>query len=55
MAPFYKGYQKHFRLGTDDVEAVQALYGKYYDKVSGIVTILEYPIPFIQYFQVHEV
>ncbi|XP_069105434.1 matrix metalloproteinase-24-like [Argopecten irradians] len=27
MAPFYKGYQKNFRLGTDDVEAVQALYG----------------------------
>ncbi|OWF43599.1 matrix metalloproteinase-16-like [Mizuhopecten yessoensis] len=27
MAPFYKGYQKDFRLGTDDVEAAQALYG----------------------------
>ncbi|XP_060082565.1 matrix metalloproteinase-16-like [Ylistrum balloti] len=27
MAPFYKGYQKHFRLGTDDIEAAQALYG----------------------------
>lgn len=27
MAPFYKGYQKDFSLGSDDVDAVQALYG----------------------------
>ncbi|KAK3094384.1 hypothetical protein FSP39_001038 [Pinctada imbricata] len=27
MAPFYKGYTRDFRLGRDDIEAIQALYG----------------------------
>uniref|UniRef100_A0A348G5Z0 Matrix metalloproteinase14 n=1 Tax=Odontomachus monticola TaxID=613454 RepID=A0A348G5Z0_ODOMO len=28
MAPFYRGYDPHFTLDRDDVEAIQALYGK---------------------------
>lgn len=28
MAPFYKGHTKDFKLGRDDVAAIQALYGK---------------------------
>lgn len=27
MAPFYKGYSRDFRLDTDDIEAIQTLYG----------------------------
>lgn len=27
MAPFYRGYQKNFKLDEDDVRAVQELYG----------------------------
>ncbi|KAG1653776.1 Matrix metalloproteinase-19 [Nymphon striatum] len=28
MAPFYRGYQRHFSLHKDDISAIQALYGK---------------------------
>jgi hypothetical protein len=28
MAPFYKGHTPEFRLGRDDITAIQALYGK---------------------------
>ena len=28
MAPFYRGYQRHFKLDDDDIRAVQELYGK---------------------------
>ncbi|EFN76651.1 Matrix metalloproteinase-14 [Harpegnathos saltator] len=28
MAPFYRGYDPHFTLDRDDVDAIQALYGK---------------------------
>ncbi|XP_075235425.1 matrix metalloproteinase 1 isoform X2 [Lycorma delicatula] len=28
MAPFYRGYEQYFTLDDDDVEAIQALYGK---------------------------
>ncbi|XP_039295486.1 stromelysin-2 isoform X2 [Nilaparvata lugens] len=28
MAPFYRGYEPYFQLDDDDVEAIQALYGK---------------------------
>lgn len=27
MAPFYRGYQRHFRLDQDDINAIQELYG----------------------------
>lgn len=30
MAPFYKGYSRDFRLDTDDIEAIQTLYGRYF-------------------------
>ncbi|XP_014475595.1 PREDICTED: matrix metalloproteinase-14 isoform X4 [Dinoponera quadriceps] len=28
MAPFYRGYDPHFTLDRDDIDAIQALYGK---------------------------
>lgn len=30
MAPFYKGYSRDFRLNSDDIEAIQTLYGMYF-------------------------
>ena len=32
MAPFYKGYSRDFKLNSDDIEAIQALYGRVLDK-----------------------
>ncbi|XP_021941826.1 matrix metalloproteinase-14 isoform X4 [Zootermopsis nevadensis] len=28
MAPFYRGYEPHFQLDVDDIQGIQALYGK---------------------------
>lgn len=28
MSPFYNGYDAQFRLGTDDILGIRALYGK---------------------------
>lgn len=28
MAPFYRGYDPHFKLDADDIQGIQALYGK---------------------------
>jgi matrix metalloproteinase-14 (membrane-inserted) len=28
MAPFYRGYEPHFQLDIDDIQGIQALYGK---------------------------
>jgi matrix metalloproteinase-14 (membrane-inserted) len=28
MAPFYRGYEPHFQLDLDDIQGIQALYGK---------------------------
>ncbi len=28
MAPYYRGYQPGFKLDSDDVSAIQSLYGK---------------------------
>lgn len=35
MAPFYRGYVPNFRLDPDDIQAIQALYGK---KVGSVTT-----------------
>lgn len=29
MAPYYRGYKPGFQLHSDDIEAIQALYGKF--------------------------
>ena len=34
MAPFYRGYQSEVRLDSDDITAIQALYGKKTDKTA---------------------
>ena len=27
MAPYYKGYEPQFALGTDDIKGIRAMYG----------------------------
>jgi len=39
MSPFYDGYNEQFRLGTDDIQGIQALYGS--SKNSDITTIID--------------
>ncbi|XP_043520262.1 matrix metalloproteinase-14-like isoform X4 [Frieseomelitta varia] len=36
MAPFYRGYQPYFRLDDDDIQGIQALYGKKTTSTSGV-------------------
>ncbi|XP_033320869.2 matrix metalloproteinase-14 isoform X1 [Megalopta genalis] len=38
MAPFYRGYEPYFRLDDDDIQGIQALYGKKTSNSGGIPT-----------------
>ncbi|XP_054013663.1 matrix metalloproteinase-14 isoform X4 [Hylaeus anthracinus] len=38
MAPFYRGYEPYFRLDDDDIQGIQALYGKKSVNAGGIPT-----------------
>jgi matrix metalloproteinase-14 (membrane-inserted) len=46
MAPFYRGYEPHFELDMDDIQGIQALYGKKSNKTptsSGVKTTTQSP------------
>lgn len=42
MAPFYRGYQKTFRLHKDDIAGIQTLYGEAKKTVKPTVETPEY-------------